>query len=351
MEHTALYYGQDVRRTGSDLLRPIDLRALAALIADPASELVTLCRSLRSIRRLDREAYRKAKTQLPYFAVSEFRDGIRSTERFVGVSWLVLDLDQCADTREALMDLKNRICSDERIALCFITPSGYGLKCLFRLAETCRDAGHFTGYYRWFAASFATEYGLQQSIDERTCDVTRISFLSHDPQVFVREHSQPLRLPEPEGTDKPVIVQATEEAERGTREPEPAAWNEILKTLNPASPGSRPRREPFVPKMIGYVRPLVEDAVAGQGVRLLDAQPIQYGVKLRFSQELFLAELNVYYGKRGFSVVISPKADTHPTLNQVVHALVYRALFGMDVAVRNLLHEQFVLSQGSTNGQ
>lgn len=351
MEPTVLYYGQEVRRSDSDLLQPIGLQALASLIADPASELVALCRSLRSIRRLDREAYRKAKTQLPYFAVSEFRDGIRSTERFVGISWLVLDLDQCADRREALLDLKNRICSDERIALCYVTPSGYGLKCLFRLSETCADAGNYTGYYRWFAASFAKEFDLQHAIDERTCDVTRISFLAHDPHVFVREHSLPLRLPEPDGTNKPAVVQPSEVTDNGTREPEPAVWNEILKTLNPGSPGSRPRREPFVPKMIGYVRPLVEDAVGGQGIRLLDALPIQYGVKLRFSQELFLAELNVYYGKRGFSVVISPKADTHTSLNQVVHALVYQALFGMDVTVRNLLHEQFILSQVSTHGK
>lgn len=44
---------------------------------------------------------------------------------------------------------------------------------------------------------------------------------------------------------------------------------------------------------------------------------IHYGKKFRFSLGYRKAEINLFYGKRGFSVVISPRAGTDNELNAV----------------------------------
>ena len=49
---------------------------------------------------------------------------------------------------------------------------------------------------------------------------------------------------------------------------------------------------------------------------------IQYGKKFKFRLGLKLAEVNVFYGKRGFKVVKSPKSGTNDELNGLMVELI-----------------------------
>jgi hypothetical protein len=48
---------------------------------------------------------------------------------------------------------------------------------------------------------------------------------------------------------------------------------------------------------------------------------IHYGKKFKFSLGKRKAEINLFYGKKGYSVVISPRIGTDPDLNQVCRQL------------------------------
>ena len=58
------------------------------------------------------------------------------------------------------------------------------------------------------------------------------------------------------------------------------------------------------------------------GVQLYEVQDIQYGKKLRFRMGQKLAEVNLFYGKRGFSVVQTPRGGTSAELNELMVQLV-----------------------------
>ena len=58
--------------------------------------------------------------------------------------------------------------------------------------------------------------------------------------------------------------------------------------------------------------------MASQGAVLAEVINIQYGKKLRFRVGMRKAEINLFYGKRGFSVVQSPRTGTDAEANALM---------------------------------
>jgi len=91
--------------------------------------------------------------------------------------------------------------------------------------------------------------------------------------------------------------------------------------LNPSFSGSG------ILRILKLVEEPVHKAVEKHGISIEEIRDIQYGKKFGFAHGLHRAELNIYYGKKGFSVVISPRCGTHDELNKLVHALVSELIF------------------------
>ena len=53
------------------------------------------------------------------------------------------------------------------------------------------------------------------------------------------------------------------------------------------------------------------------GINTTEMINIQYGKKFRFQLGLKQAETNIFYGKRGYSVVQSPRSGTSTELNEI----------------------------------
>ena len=64
--------------------------------------------------------------------------------------------------------------------------------------------------------------------------------------------------------------------------------------------------------------PALTEHIENLGVKVTEVIDINYGKKMRFSIALRNAEVNVFYGKKGFSVVQSPRTGTDPELNQLM---------------------------------
>lgn len=54
------------------------------------------------------------------------------------------------------------------------------------------------------------------------------------------------------------------------------------------------------------------------GFLVTSVMNIQYGKKIKAELGLKKAEVNLFYGKRGFSVVISPRTGTDDSLNSLL---------------------------------
>ena len=80
--------------------------------------------------------------------------------------------------------------------------------------------------------------------------------------------------------------------------------------------------ESFVPQQLDEIMVELKKYVEDTGIILYEVKNIQYGKKLRFKMGQKLAEINLFYGKHGFSVVQSPKTGTSAELNGLMSQLV-----------------------------
>ncbi|MFN3195889.1 MAG: DUF3987 domain-containing protein [Chlorobiota bacterium] len=102
-----------------------------------------------------------------------------------------------ARSREGLLNYSGTICMDfdniknpykllnEIIDLSlplvmgFVSPSGHGLKAIFK---TCNNPEKHTDYFKYYASVFKNKLGVE--VDKSGKDIPRACFVSHDPKVF-----------------------------------------------------------------------------------------------------------------------------------------------------------------------
>jgi hypothetical protein len=95
----------------------------------------------------------------------------------------------------------------------------------------------------------------------------------------------------------------------------------ILEKLGGSKP-NKPARDFFVPDALYRLEPAIHAILEKQDISVLEVRPIQYGLKFIAMHNGFQGEVNVFAGKRGFSVVRSPRNGTHPGLNELLHGLI-----------------------------
>lgn len=320
--------GQQITN-GSGTLQAISLANVAAQVRSDAA-LQHLTGRLRKLAQFDRDAYRTAKTGLPFVVGSLFAEGVRRLDSLEQATWFIVDLDHCEGLTGSVPDA---IRADLSVALAFVSPSGEGVKVFFRLLEPCTDAKAFSAAYRNFAGNFGVQHGFVNSVDLRTCDATRACFLAHDPALYYNPEAMPVdwRLWLPEADTLFSDLEATvaipvrrPAAERPINE---EAYAAIRHTINPASLTSRRVKQTFVPDELQAIEPAVRLICTQLGWELTDLTPLNYGLKVAIKQGFRRAEVNVTYGKRGFTVFKSPKTGTDPALADLLHTELFRLLF------------------------
>lgn len=113
----------------------------------------------------------------------------RSSEALTKASGLICaDLDGLNETVETWFE---QITSDPHTLACFRSPSGTGLKVVMRIdpARPHTESFHAAEHY------MLEHFGLQ--IDQSCSDVSRICFVSHDPELFATDDAPVLPYPPP----------------------------------------------------------------------------------------------------------------------------------------------------------
>ena len=73
--------------------------------------------------------------------------------------------------------------------------------------------------------------------------------------------------------------------------------------------------------------PLIREKLDGFDLALVEENPINYGRQLRIGAGHLWAELNLFYGKRGFRVVKTTKSGSHADLADLAVQVVEEVLF------------------------
>ena len=133
------------------------------------------------------DSYRLQKITLPAFiAGGRFPAGHRKAEDLTTHSgFLILDLDHL----DAAAAVRHAAAAIPHTALAFISPSGAGVKVLVALAPSPTDAHSHTA--AWHAVSQYYADKLTIVPDSTGKDVSRLTFLAHDPDAYVNPAAQP----------------------------------------------------------------------------------------------------------------------------------------------------------------
>ncbi len=328
-----LFTGQDVTKSAADILRPVTLAGLHQLIARPTAELLALTGQLKKIRNIDVKAYHRLKVRLPYFIGASFTGNIRHSSNFVGIHYFVVDLDHLPPvSHQQHQQLRQQLRQDERVALMFTSPGGRGLKLLFRLHRPITDTALYSNFYRAFTAELSRHYHLDKHLDFKTSDATRVCFLAVDHQAWLNLRATPVAGHEYHASYD-LFNQETPPDNAVGPAPGPAGkqhlpddvYAEIRQKLNPKTP--KRKKIIFVPQVLEKITGPVVDFAGRLGLAVSQVRDINYGKKFVFAHARHFAEINVFYGKSGFTVAISPKRGHHEELSQLAKALIEHVLY------------------------
>lgn len=176
---------------------------------------------------LDKEKRNNLKRNLPCVVFSG-KYGDRNDNNCLEHSgFIVLDFDNLPDLRE----FQTEIISSPYTYACWVSPSGDGLKALFRIADPKKHREHFAAIMEIF-----------QNVDKSGVNESRVCYESYDPEIFINKDSEIF--------NKIKKVERVEQTTKNVAENE--TFNNILKWLTNRGDAFRSgERNLFIFKLAG----------------------------------------------------------------------------------------------------
>ena len=330
-----ILFGKNIT-SSDDMLTKVPVQKIWNALRSPKPETLAHIRQLRIVRNIDYKRYSFLKRQLPYMVCGMFAPPYRRSENFAYIEYFILDIDKLSEKQISLSQLRERIEKDTRVVLSFVSPSEDGLKVMFKLHERCYDKGVFSLFYKTFAHQFSTIYGIEQVIDSQTCDVTRACFVSIDPDAYFNPNAETIQIEKYVATDNDMVffdqaressnlLKASEEAKTTGKEFKEDVDDDIIQNikaiLHPQA-AQKIKKEVFVPEQLNEIIEDLRHFITQTGVEVTQVVNISYGKKIKMKMRLKQAEVNLFYGKKGFSVVKSPRSGTDEEFNDIAVQLI-----------------------------
>ncbi|MBL7112189.1 MAG: hypothetical protein ISS19_09640 [Bacteroidales bacterium] len=330
MTTVTVYKGQNVTQSRTEQLQPVDLYDIYSEIRNEEI-LKEEIRRLRKVAMVDLQAYNRVKTRLPYFCCASFDGNIRKGEHFRSIKVFVIDIDKVPD-EDQLNSLKEEISHDPRVKMLFVSPGGRGLKIVMELLESCQSLKQFSDFYKTFVYQFAEWYKLTGLVDLTTCDATRVTFISHDESASFNALNEPVALikflpqeiftqPADTNSDQPIGS-----GDENKKDLEETVYREILQKLNPGAHIRKKTKQIFIPEILDKLEEPIRSETVRMGLTVKEIRDIHYGKKVILALGLRFGEVNLFYGKRGFSVVRSPKCGSDDKLSEITEMLIRKVL-------------------------
>lgn len=337
-----LHFGTNITAP-SDTLQPVSVEDFYNSLRSPKPRIRQLVDQLRIMQTLDKASYRIQKKLLPYIVCASFKPAIRRRENFLYIEHFIVDLDGIT----AHFDkgtLWEKLISDPQLMLLFTSPGSDGLKLLFRMEQKCTDYGLFSAFYKFFVHSLALRYHLQNVIDTSTSDVTRACFISYDENAWYNAEAQPVNMNSYLNTNDPdTLWEAAKNAEtalnklqEGKEEPaekneRPAPGSDVMSAIRQKlNPDFRkpPQKQYYIPPEVEDYTEKIKAELERCDLSLLESSPINYGRKLKIGAGTAWAEINLFYGKRGFTFVKTTKTGSNAELADLCVKLLEQHLYG-----------------------
>ena len=170
-----------------------------SLTLDAIANFMRCDQRLESLTKAYRQTGSKhIKMETPLFAVACFFDGGKGKENIKGLTGLsMVDFDHISPSgplkEEELSALRSKIAGDPHTVMCYTTISGNGLRIIFRYeqpqSKTDGVGDHVFEQYKaaFYAGNAYYEKLLGMKADMQCKNITRLSGIAHDPNVFFRD--------------------------------------------------------------------------------------------------------------------------------------------------------------------
>ena len=330
-----IYAGKQIT-SAADKLSKVSLDYLSNSIKQPKKDIEATIRQLRIIRDIDKKRYGLLKRELPYLVCGAFNPPFRRTENFAYIEYFIIDIDHITEKGLSIENIRSGIEKDSRTVMSFLSPGEDGLKVIFQLKERCYDHGLYSLFYKAFARQLSETYHLEQVIDAQTSDVCRACFISYDPDIYFNPNADKIDINSYIDIHNPASLfdlkkqmdkSLKKEQESNTsnepkeKDPDLEAIKRIKEILK-LKPHIAEKTPAYVPEQLNDIIKDITSHIEETGIQVVEIINISYGKKIRMKLGLKQAEINLFYGKRGFSVVKSPRCGTSSELNDITSDLI-----------------------------
>jgi len=218
-----VFFGESVIKSHS--VRPILLTQFVDMIKGNNQEGNTTLNVINKIRSemTDKDAIAEIKKKnLPYVVFNcikkdQEENYIRKTDNLEYADVIILDYDNIPINE--VEEVKKRITQDSEVYICFITPSGKGLRVLLLLEKKISDLQEFRKIYSLIANAKDNLYRLQH--DKACSDPLRTSYISYDPDIYYNTKPSLVKvesLPAEEKNDRKSKVKKPSNEKTNSRE-------------------------------------------------------------------------------------------------------------------------------------
>lgn len=328
-------------RDNAEALVKMPLRHVYDALRNPRPNITAMLNQIRVARALDPSRYPALKSQLPYFVCAIFNPPYRRSANFAYTEYFIIDIDHVSEQGLTIQSLRQRISADSHTLLCFISPGGDGLKVVMQLSEKCYDPGLYKVFYQTFAATFARQYDIAQAVDAKTCDVTRACFMSADPEAYYNPTAEPVTISDYINPTAVLRKAAKTKHEtyaqksdgtldtanvHDTTEPPDDVIAAIKRKLDIGRKSVQQKPTAYVPDELNRIIDDLRAFIESFGITVSSIDNIQYGKKIRTSIDAKKAETNLFYGRRGYSVIQSPRSGTDAEANKLTADIIRQYL-------------------------
>lgn len=301
----------------NDPLQRISIKQLYHELVQGTEEQKVFCEQLKRIATIDKKSYQELKKKLPYIVCGLFHPPFRRKENFASIQFFIVDIDHLENHEQTAKELKNSLTKDDEVFMVFISPSGNGLKVMFRLIEPCTDANLFSFFYKKFISTWAIKHRLESFIDFSTSDVTRACFIGIDSETYGNSKSLFIDIKTYVGesldykeikaigsTDSLAKVKSGHESIDITDD----VLVQIKLKLGQAKVIKK--KEVIVSEEVDGMMDKLAKIFQEFNIRIRKSDAINYGRKVVIEAKDHWAEINIFYGKKGYSVVETTKSGS-----------------------------------------
>lgn len=332
-----IMFGKNIIQPG-DPLQKASIEQLVKVIRQPSEQLINQTNQLRMVQSIDATQFKMLKKNLPYFVTALFNPPLRKTENFAQITYFVLDIDHIHEKEFSINELIEKLKSNEHIVFMFVSPSNDGLKIVFRLQQACFDHAQYSLFYKVFATQFSQHYNLNQVIDTRTSDVTRACFICADANAYYNENASPVIMSDFVNFDYQMQIRETQaqiavmEANQQiitTKEEKQELTADILSAIKQKlNPNIRTQKakQVYVPEKLEEIMAAIQQHLLDYQIQIREITNINYGKKITVEVQNLWAEVNVFYGRKGFSLVKTPKNGSNPELMEITYKVLCELL-------------------------